>query len=154
FEADAGLVTPDYDRALHDGRFHDASSPSIRCWSSKSLARSVRRSSRTRSDLVRPNRARLLSACLADRSRSMRFLNLFRLTTSPMLASIMQQMKSVLLRNRRCRAQSSFRKSLLLSSIASKNVFRSAKAKYFVVWHASLRNDDSGSASVFRYYDL
>src|ERR1700730_339849 len=31
FKADAGLVTRDYDRAFHHGRFHDASSPSIRC---------------------------------------------------------------------------------------------------------------------------
>ena len=31
FEADAGLVTRDHDRPLHDRRFHDASSPSMRC---------------------------------------------------------------------------------------------------------------------------
>src|ERR1700738_2607524 len=84
FEADAGFVTGDHDRAFHHGRFHDASSPSMRCWSSTSLARVVRRSSRTRSDLVRPNRARLASACFADCSRSVRFLNRSRLTTSPM----------------------------------------------------------------------
>src|SRR5712672_3560424 len=90
FEADAGLVTRDHDRALHHGRLHDASSPSIRCWSSKSLARLERCWSSVRSDLVRPNRVRLASACFADCSRSLRFLNRFRLTTSPMLTPIMQ----------------------------------------------------------------
>src|ERR1041385_8184600 len=54
FKADAGLVAGDHDRSLHDGRFHDASSPSRRCWF---------KCSRARSDLVRPKRARLVSAC-------------------------------------------------------------------------------------------
>src|SRR5258708_6019153 len=86
FEADAGLVAGDHDRALHYRRFHDASSPSIRCWSSKSFACLARCSSRARSDLVRPNCNRLASACFADCVRSARFLNRFRLTTSPLLA--------------------------------------------------------------------
>ena len=64
FEADTGLVAGDHDRAFDDRRLHDASPPSMRCWSSRSLARSLRCSSRARSDLVRPNRARLASACL------------------------------------------------------------------------------------------
>ena len=55
------------------------------------LARLLRCSSPARSDLVRPNRVRLASACLADCSRSARFLNRFRLTTSPMPASICNQ---------------------------------------------------------------
>ena len=44
--------------------------------------------SRVRSDFVRPNIARLVSACFAACSRSLRFLKRFRLTTSPMLALI------------------------------------------------------------------
>ena len=44
-------------------------------------------SSRSRSALVRPCRVRLVSAALACRSRSARFLNLFRLTMSAMTRS-------------------------------------------------------------------
>ena len=56
----------------------------MRCWSNKSLAHLARRSSLTRSDLVRPNRARLTPACFADCSYAMRFLKRFRLTVFPM----------------------------------------------------------------------
>ena len=56
-------------------------------WHDSSAARSS-----VRSDLVRPNRARLASACFADCSRSLRFLNRFRLTTSPMLAPSCNQL--------------------------------------------------------------
>src|ERR1700712_5380987 len=37
-EADAGLVTGDDDGTFDNGRLHDASPPSILCWSSKRLA--------------------------------------------------------------------------------------------------------------------
>ena len=85
FKAHAGLVTRDNDRTFHHGRLHDASSLSILCWSSRSLACLVRFASAARSGLVRPNRARLVSACRSDRSRSLRFLKRFRLTKSPIV---------------------------------------------------------------------
>jgi hypothetical protein len=45
--------------------------------------------------LGRPNRARFASACFADCSRSLRFLNRFRLITSAMFASIIRRLEGM-----------------------------------------------------------
>src|SRR6185369_17197287 len=134
FEADTGLVAGDHDRAFDDGGLHDASPSSSLCWSKRSPARSLRRSSRTRSALVRPNSARLVSACFAACSRSLRFLNRFRLITSTMFASIIRRLEGMIIhwekrRVVRWQIAWSFGIPVSHSLIASKNMFRSAKTE-------------------------
>jgi len=85
FEADAGLVTPDHDRAFHDRRLHDASSAVDPVLIQQILSRAwVRCSSRTRSDFgsaeTAPGWPRLF---LADCSRPVRLLELLQVDPHP-----------------------------------------------------------------------
>src|ERR1700744_422199 len=115
-----------------------------------------------RSALLRPKRARLASASLADCARSPRFLKRRKLTSSPIIIPHAKELRrrkfgkkavAALHQNAHWPAQYSFQKVLSKRPvIVSESMFRCAKAKYWC--SITVGRDLSQALLVFRRDDL